>query len=647
MRYGCRMGRVYIAEKPSLGRAIAAVLPKPHHPREGYIEVGDGDVVTWCIGHLLEQVPPDAYDERYKRWSLSDLPIVPTTWRLAPRSSARKQLAVIRKLLAKAPPVVHAGDPDREGQLLVDEVIDHVGYPKAKRSTIERLLIRDLNPAAVRRSLASMRPNRDFAPLSVSALARSRADWLYGMNMSRAYTLLGQRAGYDGVLSVGRVQTPVLGLVVRRDEEIRSFVSKPYYEVDALIPHEGKDIQARWKPSEACAPFQDEEGRVLHRPLAENVVSRIKNQPAKITESEHKDVRQAPPLPYSLSALQIDAAKRYGMTAAQVLSACQSLYEKHKAITYPRSDCRYLPEEHFAAAPQVIAAIATSAPTLSKAAAQSNPTLRTKAWDDRKVSAHHAIIPTPSNAARFSDPERKIYELIARQYLMQFYPPAVYALGKLIFVIAGGTFIAKGRLLKEPGWRNLLGGKRSADADATSVVPPLPRGAELTCREGKILDKKTEPPKPFTEATLLQAMTGIARFVSDAKLRKILKDTDGLGTEATRSSILEGLFRRSLLHRKAKNIHATAAGRGLVFALPNSAAYPDMTAHWERQLGDIANRQATYKPFMEALERSIVELMDAAKSCEVPDSLKGLKAPPRRSGGKGRGPRSGGNRRRS
>jgi DNA topoisomerase-3 len=628
------MGRVFIAEKPSLGRAIAQVLPKPHRSGDGYIEVGNGDIVTWCIGHLLEQVPPDAYDDRYKRWNLSDLPIVPSKWRLAPRASARGQLAVIRKLLAKAPPLVHAGDPDREGQLLVDEVIDYVGYPVAKRATIERLLISDLNPSAVARSLSSMRPNRDYAPLSVSALARSRADWLYGMNMSRAYTLLGQRAGYDGVLSVGRVQTPVLGLVVRRDEEIANFVSKPYYEVDALIPHEGKDIRARWKPSEACAPFQDEDGKVLHRPLAENVCKRIQGQPAKITESEHKDIRQAPPLPYSLSALQIDASKRYGMTAAQVLSACQSLYEKHKAITYPRSDCRYVPEEHFAAAPKVIAAIGRSAPALSKAASASNASLRSKAWDDRKVSAHHAIIPTPSGCAagRLSEHERKIYELISRQYLMQFYPAAVYALGKLVFLIAGGTFIAKGRLLKDPGWRSLLGGKQAADADASSVVPELPKGTELVCREGQILDKKTEPPKPFTEATLLQAMTGIARFVSDSALRKILKDTDGLGTEATRSSILEGLFRRSLLRREAKNIHATAAGRGLIFALPKIAAYPDMTAHWERQLGDIASKEATYKPFMEALERNVAELMESVKTGDVPVSLKGLKAPPRQKG---------------
>lgn len=621
--------RVYIAEKPSLARAIAAVLPKPQRSCDGYIETGEGEVVTWCIGHLLEQVPPDAYDARYKRWSMLDLPIVPTRWRLAPRSSAKKQLAVIRKLLKSAPPLVHAGDPDREGQLLVDEVIHFLGYPEAKRGDIERLLISDLNPSAIARAMQGMRKNADFAALSTSALARSRADWLYGMNMSRAYTLLGQKAGYQGVLSVGRVQTPVLGLVVRRDDEIAAFVSKPYYEVDALIPYQGNDIRAKWQPSKACQPYQDDEGRVLHRALADNVAARIQDQAAKVTEAEHKDSKQAAPLPYSLSALQIDAARRYGMTAASVLSSCQALYERHKAITYPRSDCRHLPKEHLAQASAVVEAIAESARELNEAARGCDLSLRSKAWNDAKVSAHHAIIPTPQPVStdRFSEAERKLYGLIARQYLMQFYPDAIYAQGKLVFAIAGGVFIAKGRQLREAGWRALLG-KEAAGQDLANV-PVVAKNTTLVCREGEVLAKKTEPPKPFTEATLLQAMTGIARFVSDPSLRKVLRKTDGLGTEATRSGILEGLFRRGLLNRQGKEIHASDAGRGLVYALPEAAAFPDMTAHWERQLGDMAASKALYQPFMRALEAQVGQLMHTAKTCEVPRSLHGLQAPPR------------------
>ncbi|MCF1439949.1 MAG: DNA topoisomerase, partial [Shewanella sp.] len=226
---------LYIAEKPSLGRAIADVLPKPHKKHEGYIEVGNGDLVSWCIGHLLEQAPPDAYDDKYKSWKMDDLPIIPQQWQLTPKSSSRSQLAVLRKLVKQADTLVHAGDPDREGQLLVDEVLAFLKVSQTKLSNAKRLLISDLNPQAVRRALNQQRDNREFVPLSTSALARSRADWLYGMNMTRAFTLQGRKVGYQGVLSVGRVQTPLLGLVVRRDEIIEAFESKPFYQVDAHL----------------------------------------------------------------------------------------------------------------------------------------------------------------------------------------------------------------------------------------------------------------------------------------------------------------------------------------------------------------------------------------------------------------------------
>lgn len=245
--------RLFIAEKPSLARAIADVLPKPHRRGDGYIACGNNDVVTWCVGHLLEQAQPDAYDSRYARWSLADLPIIPEKWRLQPRPSVSKQLNAIKKLLLEADEVVHAGDPDREGQLLVDEVLDYLDLTAEKRQNVRRCLINDLNPQAVARAVERLRDNRDFIPLCVSALARSRADWLYGINMTRAYTLLGRNAGYDGVLSVGRVQTPVLGLVVRRDEEIENFVPKDFFEVKAHIvtPKEERFV-ALWQPSDSA-----------------------------------------------------------------------------------------------------------------------------------------------------------------------------------------------------------------------------------------------------------------------------------------------------------------------------------------------------------------------------------------------------------
>ncbi|MBY6185254.1 DNA topoisomerase III [Marinobacter hydrocarbonoclasticus] len=622
--------RLYIAEKPSLGRAIAAVLPKPHKSGDGHIVVGNGDVVTWCIGHLLELVEPEAYDERYKRWDLAQLPIQVENWKLRPRKGGAKQLQVIRKLLKSASEVVHAGDPDREGQLLVDEVLDHLKLDAARKQSAKRLLISDLNPQAVKRALANMASNQAFVPLSVSALARSRADWLYGMNLSRAYTLLGQKAGYSGVLSVGRVQTPVLGLVVRRDEAIEAFVPKPFYQLDALIQHDSGLIKARWQPSDACARWLDEEGRLLSRGLAENVASRIEGQPATVLVSEHKVKPQGAPLPYSLSALQIDANKAFGMNAQEVLTVAQSLYEKHKVITYPRSDCRYLPDDHHREASAVCQAIGQSQPELASAIQHADLSRRSRAWNSSKVTAHHAIIPTPKAVApqSLSAKESKVYGLVARQYLMQFYPAARFAESLLRFQIGTGEFVAKGKVLREAGWRALL--PKTQEADEALALPELVVGSQWPCSGGAIKDCMTEPPKAFTEATLLQAMTGIARFVLDDSLKAILRETDGLGTEATRAGILELLCKRGLLKREGKALRSTPSGRGLIHALPDEASYPDMTAHWERKLQDIAEREYGYSPFMSDLDQRVTGLIEQARGGGVPASLRGLPAPARR-----------------
>lgn len=620
---------LYIAEKPSLGRAIAAVLPKPHKNADGFIAAADGSVVSWCIGHLLEQAEPDAYDERYKSWQLEHLPIMPEQWQLKAKSETRKQLTVLRKLVKSAKQIVHAGDPDREGQLLVDEVIDFLNVSARKKQQVQRCLISDLNPAAVKRAISQLRENKEFIPLSVSALARSRADWLYGINMTRAYTIQGRKAGYNGVLSVGRVQTPVLGLVVRRDKEIKAFEPKPFYEVLAhLLTDTGERFIAKWLPSEACRPYQDEDGRVLLRGLAENVVSRISNQPALVKAHESKRKQQAAPLPYNLSSLQIDAAKRFGLSAKQVLDTCQALYEKHKLITYPRSDCRYLPKEHFKQAASIGKSIAKVDGSLAEAASNAQFSLRSKAWNDAKVDAHHAIIPTEKavDSSRLSAAEQKVYQLIARQYLAQFYPAWQYEDRRLEVEVAGGLFVAKARQTLEAGWKVLFGGADKKDDDDTqSQLPQLTKGQVLHCETGELLEKVTQPPKHFTDATLLAAMTGIARFVTDAELRKVLKETDGLGTEATRAGIIELLFRRGFLQRQGKTILATEAGVALINSLPEQATQPDMTARWEMQLNDISQRSLSYQHFMQPMQLNLQQLIEQAKS-EVPAALRSVKA---------------------
>lgn len=617
--------RLFIAEKPSLARAIADVLPKPHRRGDGYISCGSDDTVTWCIGHLLEQAEPDAYDTRYARWNLADLPIVPEKWQLKPKPSVAKQLNVIKRLLGDAQQVIHAGDPDREGQLLVDEVLDYLKLAPEKRQTVQRCLINDLNPQAVERAVSRLRDNREFIPLCVSALARSRADWLYGINMTRAYTILGRNAGYNGVLSVGRVQTPVLGLVVRRDEEIENFVSKDFYEVKAHIVTPAEErFTAMWIPSESCEPHQDEEGRLLNKALAEHVIKRIEGQPAIVTGYNDKRESETAPLPFSLSALQIEAAKRFNLSAQQVLDLCQRLYEIHKLITYPRSDSRYLPEEHFAGRHAVMKAIASHVPELQQVAAV-DPDRRNRCWDDKKVDAHHAIIPTArAGNINLSDDERKIYTLVARQYLMQFCPDAMYRKCVIDLDIANGKFVAKARFLAEAGWRALLGAKERDDEDEGSPLPVVAKGDELLCEKGELMERQTQPPRPFTDATLLSAMTGIARFVQDKELKKILRATDGLGTEATRAGIIELLFRRTFLYKKGRYIHSSEAGRALIHCLPEIAARPDMTADWEATLTQISEKNRRYQDFMQPLVGTLYQLIDQARSNRNPQAFRGL-----------------------
>lgn len=638
---------LYIAEKPSLGRAIADVLPKPHKKGDGFIEAANGDCVSWCVGHLLEQAEPDAYNPEFKAWKFEHLPIVPDKWQLKPKAATRSQLTVLKRLVKQANTLVNAGDPDREGQLLVDEVIAYLGVTGDKLHQTQRLLISDLNPQAVKRALTQLRSNREFIPLSTSALARSRADWLYGMNMTRAYTIQGKKVGYQGVLSVGRVQTPLLGLVVRRDEEIAHFQSKPFYEVLAhLATDKQETFSAKWQPSEACLPYMDEEGRVLARGLAQNVVSRISDKPALVTQLVAKDKKQHPPLPYSLSALQIDAAKRFGMSAKDVLDTCQSLYERHKLITYPRSDSRYLPVEQHNLAPSVLKAISDGAAELLQGADAPDPRLKSKAWDDKKVDAHHAIVPTEktANLSSLSQRERQLYLHVARQYLAQFYPAYCYSETAVQVTIEGGLFNTKARQDKSLGWKQLFArqepngskasGNKSTEESAgrddeendefIDQLPPLKLGQALHCTRGELLEKNTQPPKAFTDATLLSAMTGISRYVTDPEIRKILKETDGLGTEATRAGIIELLFKRGFLQRLGKSIVSTDVGKGLINSLPLSATTPDMTALWEASLNGICHKETSYQGFMQPLLGTLSTLIQNA-GAQLPTALNGLK----------------------
>jgi len=608
--------RLYIAEKPSLGRAIAAALPAPHQQGQGWIRCGQGAdacTVSWCVGHLLEPAEPGQYDPRWKKWRREDLPLVPEKWKLAPRASVSQQLDTLKSLMRKAEVIIHAGDPDREGQLLVDEVIRYAGI----QCPVERILINDLTPSAVAKAIGSPQDNRRFRRLSHSALARQRADWLYGINLTRFYTLSYQQQGQDGVFSVGRVQTPVLGLVVSRDNAIEHFEAKPFFRIEASC-HATEEqapqdlFVARWVPPEAMRDHLDEEGRLLDREIAQQIAAAVQGRPGKITEARFRDRKELPPLPLSLSALQIEAGRLFRMGAKDVLDTAQNLYERHQLITYPRSDCRYLPEGHFDQRQGVIEAIRRVTPELAAASEAADLTRRSAAWNDKKVDAHHAIIPTArqSGSGRLSDTEQNIYGLISRYYLMQFSADAIHREGRLGLKIGEHDFRATETAIAEPGWKQLeIRQREDKQETAKAPLPRLSVNAPILCESAAISERRTQPPQPFTDATLLSAMTNIARFVSDPKLRKTLRETDGLGTEATRAAIIDTLFRREYLVRDKRHIRSTLKGRALIGSLPESVSTPDMTAVWEATLEQIRSGEGDPRRFLTDLQAQIRQLV--------------------------------------
>lgn len=619
--------RVFIAEKPSLAKAIAAVLPGPQKRHKTYIQSGEANVVVWCAGHILTQYMPEDYDSRYKRWSEADLPIIPADWRMnvAPRTKDLYQ--TIRKFVGQAALIVHAGDPDREGQLLVDEVLDQLG----NQVPVKRLLVSDLNAAAVKRAIGRLEDNVAYEGLRDAALGRSRADWLYGLNLTRLYTVKGRASGHSGVLSVGRVQTPVLGLVVRRDREIEAFVSKPFYELTAELQAAAGTFAAKWVPGVRHEQYQDEDGRIVDRSAVEALAEALQGSPGAIQRVKTQHKRQPPPLPFSLPELQKVASKGRGLSPKKTLAVAQSLYEKHQVLTYPRSDCPYLPVDHWGEGGVVRDAIVQSINDkhpLHQLTEEVNLIHRGRCWNDSKITAHHAIIPTSKWVPldSLSPNERWLYEIVAHRYLLQFCADREYDQTDVAASVettqGGESFKAKGVAETEIGWlqyRDLLRSEKAsareeAKEEAATELPPLQRGESLLCRSTKLHEKQTTPPKHFTEATLLDAMTSIARYVSDPEIKKILRETDGLGTPATQASIIDILFKRGYLEQKGKSVISTALGREMIDVLPEEVTLPDLTAQWEMQLALIAEGGASLEPFMGQVTKHVTDLTTGDKA---------------------------------
>jgi DNA topoisomerase III len=609
--------RLFIAEKPSLARAIADALPGPRTRRRDFIECGPEDVVTWCAGHILELAEPEQYTPAYKAWRLDHLPIAPAEWRLA--VTRPELLRTIRTLLPKASRVVHAGDPDREGQLLVDEVLEFLGY----RGPVDRLLISDLNLLAVRRALGELQSNARYRGLYEAALARQRADWLFGINLTRLYTLLGRAGGYDGVLSVGRVQTPLLGLIVRRDIEIEQFKPKRYYVVRAEVRAAGGQFSATWHPPDSAAEVVDVAGRLISREHASAIRAKVIGQSGQVTTCSRDKRSEPPPLAYSLPDLQVDAGKRLGLGPKETLDACQSLYETHRMLTYPRSDCRYVPEGQHEQATVVLAAIATNIPALVPAVNKADRSQRSRVWNDKKITAHHAIIPTvvAKSAADLTPVEARIYDLVARRYVVQFHAAFEYDEMKIELSIQDERFRAWGRQTVAEGWRSLVpnveadNDQEEADDDAAGgALPFVSERERITCADVSLAERQTTPPKRFTESSLIQAMTGIARYVEDPNIKQLLRETDGIGTPATQAAIIQILFDRAFIEKRRRQIASTSIGRALIEILPDVATRPDMTALWEAAMRRIADGQMPLAQFLTAVLEQLRNLVDTGRA---------------------------------
>ena len=615
------MSRLFIAEKPSMGRAIAQgleALGNKSRSADGCIHVGS-DTVTWLFGHILEQYSPDEYDEKYKRWHIEDLPIVPSVWKLKVKPDAKKQYKIVSALAKEADEIIHAGDPDREGQLLVDELLAHIGVLKTK--PVKRILLNALDVKSVQEALRHIRPNDEFVGLRNSALARSRADWLIGMNLSRIYTILARSAGYDSVVNVGRVKTPTMGLVVRREIEIRTFKPVTFFTPQVEFRHANGSFRAKWKAQEQDGV--DEEGRILKKDLAEEILTASSVPPAKIESVEQKKGTSPQRLPYSLSALQIDAGKIFGYSPQEVLDTQQALYEK-KLTSYPRSDCDYLPENQLGDAAAILKNLAAADSSLERFIEKADLSIKSRAWNDKKVSAHHAIVPTTveTKLSDLSEKEKNLYMLIAKSYIAQFYPAQEFLSTKVELSAGGEMFTASGKVILQQGWKSLYQNDAKKDdvenEEEQQSLPDMQQGDSVEFAGGKIVEGVTKPPARFTPATLLKAMKEIHKYVHDKELAASLKECSGIGTEATRAGMIDELEKRGFIKKAGKNFVPTEIASSMCRILPESLIYPDLTARWEDALDKIGKKEMSLADFGAQQKRFLDELLAGAKEAKIP-----------------------------
>lgn len=605
-----------LAEKPSVARDIARVLGCKQKG-DGCI-IGPNYIITWALGHLVTLADPDAYDDKYKAWRLEDLPMLPDKMKLVTIKQTSKQYRAVSALMKRedVDKLVIATDAGREGELVARWIMMKAHCKKPAY----RLWISSQTDKAIKEGFQNLKPAKEYDNLYHSAQARAEADWLVGLNTTRALT-----CKYNAQLSAGRVQTPTLALIVKREEEILAFQPKDYYSVQAVF----KGFNATFRDKKNNTRFSD-------KAFAEKIAEATKGKKGTVAKVEKAAKKTPPPAAYDLTELQRDANKKYGYSAKQTLSLMQSLYEYHKVLTYPRTDSRYITDDIVATIPERLRAMAVG-PYQSSAMKLARSPIQTKyIVNNAKVSDHHAIIPTEQspNLAKLSFEERNIYDLVVRRFMAVLSAPMEYDEVKLQIDVGENSFYAKGKTVKSAGWKEFYGmtdDEEDEDAENKSQdLPEIRQSAQLDVLNTKIISGKTRPPARYTEATLLSAMENPVGQIEDKNLKKVIATTSGLGTPATRADIIEKLFDNFSIERVGKEIHPTAKGKQLIKIVPADLKSAELTAKWEQQLQNISKGTANMKQFigeMRDYSTSLVSMVIGSDAQYTHDNMTKEKCP--------------------
>ncbi|ABO51725.1 DNA topoisomerase III [Desulforamulus reducens MI-1] len=609
-----------LAEKPSVARDIARVL-NCYKKGNGYLE-GDKYIVTWALGHLVTLADPEVYDEKYKSWRLEDLPMLPSPLKLVVIRQSSKQFQIVREQMNRKDlrEIIIATDAGREGELVARWIIEKARVVKP----LKRLWISSVTDKAIQDGFKKLRDGKEYQNLYAAAVARAEADWFVGINASRALT-----CKFNAQLSCGRVQTPTLAIIAKREEEIRNFRPKTFYGITVVTDQ----LKLTWQDR------QSKDIKTFHKEHCDQVLSLLNQKTAEVIEVEKTAKKSYSPQLYDLTELQRDANKFFGYSARETLSIMQRLYEHYKVLTYPRTDSRYLSSDMVDTLAERLKACSDQPYTKLAYKILKNPIKPSKSFvDDNKVSDHHAIIPTeqPVTVSTFSDKERKIYDLVVRRFLAVLYPPFAYEQTTIKAKMGEELFIARGKVVIAQGWKEVyqhdLEEEEPKDSLSEQTLPVIKRGDCLKVRSLTQTKGETKPPEPFTEGTLLSAMENPAKYMSqdNKELIKTLDKTGGLGTVATRADIIEKLFNSFLIEKKGKHIAITSKGKQLLELVPEGLRSPALTARWEKELEFIAKGILNKSQFINEIKKYATTVVHEIKESENRfrhDNLTGTKCP--------------------